>query len=176
VFVAGLVVNNAGLLIRDLRERLGDGVDVLAADGVAPPALLKAAAGPAAIGVFLTTSGVPTEALPPAGAAFARRFSRTQPGVPVESFSIYAAHAAGVLLDAIARSDGTRGSVTEELFRTRQRDSLTGPVDFDARGDTVQGAVTIVRVTAAKGSHDLPSIEGAEIERVARLSPELLEP
>jgi branched-chain amino acid transport system substrate-binding protein len=149
---------------------------VLVRDGVAPPALLKAAAGRAALGVFLTTSGVPTEALPPAGAAFAQRFARTQPGVPVESFSIYAADAADVMLDAIARSDGTRGSVTDELFRTRQRDGLTGPVDFDARGDTLHGAVTIVRVTDEPGSNDVPSIEGADIERVARLSPDLVEP
>jgi ABC-type branched-subunit amino acid transport system substrate-binding protein len=80
------------------------------------------------------------------------------------------------MLDAIARSDGTRGSVVDELFRTRQPDGLTGPVDFDARGDTVQGAVTILRVTDGKGSHYIASLEGAVVERVARLDPSLVEP
>ena len=80
------------------------------------------------------------------------------------------------MLDAIARSDGTRRSVNEELFRTDEPDGLTGPTKFDERGDTVAGAVTIVRVTDAPGSNDLPTFEGGEIERVARLSPELIEP
>lgn len=176
VFVAGLVINDAGVVIRALRTRLGDGVDIMAPDGVAPPALLKAAAGPAARGVFVSTSGVPIEELPPPGAAFAKRFARTLPGETVDSFAVYAAHATDVLLDAIARSDGTRGSVVDELFRAREPDGLTGPVDFDARGDTVKGAVTILRVTDGKGSHDIASAEGAAVERVARLDPSLVEP
>ncbi len=132
VLVSGLVFNNAGHVIRALRARLGDDVDLMAADGVAPPALLRRAAGRAAHGVFLAVSGMPTEALPPAGAAFVERFARTQPGVTVEPFAVYAAHATDVMLDAIERSDGTRRSVIEELFRTDAPDGLTGPVDFDA--------------------------------------------
>jgi DNA-binding SARP family transcriptional activator/ABC-type branched-subunit amino acid transport system substrate-binding protein len=176
VYVAGIVTNDAGLVIRALRARLGDGVDLMAPDGVAPPSLLRGAAGPAARGVFVTISGVPTEKLPPAGAAFARRFARTRPGETIEANAVYAAHATDVMLDAIARSDGTRGSVVDELFRTRRPDGLTGPVDFDARGDTVQGAVTILRVTDGKGSHYIASLEGAVVERVARLDPSLVEP
>ena len=37
----------------------------------------------------------------------------------VEPATVYAAQATEVLLDAIARSDGTRGSVLEQLFKTR---------------------------------------------------------
>ena len=173
VLVSGLVFNNAGRVIRELRARLGDGVDIMATDGVAPPSLLREAAGPAARGVFLALSGVPTERMPAPGAAFVERFARTRPGVPVESFTVYAAHAAEVMLDAIERSDGTRGSVVDELFRTHEASGLTGPVDFDARGDIVEGAVTIVRVTDGAGSNAIGSAEGATVERIARVSPEL---
>ena len=126
--------------------------------------------------MFIATSGVPTEEMPPAGKAFAARFARTQPGVTIEPFAVYAAHATDVMLDAIARSDGTRGSVVDELFRTVSDDGLTGPVDFDARGDTVQAAVTILRVTDGEGSHAIASVEGAAVERVARLSAALIDP
>jgi hypothetical protein len=40
------------------------------------------------------------------------------------------------MLDAIARSDGTRASVTKELLRTRVRDGLIGSFRFDRNGDT----------------------------------------
>jgi branched-chain amino acid transport system substrate-binding protein len=175
VFASGLIVSNAGRVIRDLRGRLGAGVDLMAPDGVAPPALLWRAAGPAARGVFVSAGAVPTDRLPPAGDAFVQRFSRTQSGVPVEPFSVYAAHATEVLLDAIARSDGTRASVIEQLFKTSTREGLTGPVDFDARGDTVHGAVTILRVEGPGKDTALGSVEGAEVVRIARLSPELVE-
>jgi DNA-binding SARP family transcriptional activator/ABC-type branched-subunit amino acid transport system substrate-binding protein len=175
VFVSGLIVTNAGQVIRDLRRRLGTGVDLLAPDGVAPPALLWRAAGPAARGVFVSGGAVPTDQMPPAGAAFVRRFSRTQSGVPVDPFAVYAAHATEVLLDAIARSDGTRGSVIEQLFVTKTPDGLTGPVRFDRRGDTVYGAVTILRVENPATARSLGSVEGAKVERIARVSPELVE-
>ncbi len=175
VFVSGLIFNNGGRVIRELRARLGEGVDLMGPDGLAPPAVLRRAAGPAAHGVFLAVGGMPTEELPPAGAAFVERFSRTQPGVTVEPFAVYAAHATDVLLDAIERSDGTRSSVIEELFRTDAPDGLTGPVAFDRRGDVVQGAVTILRVTDGKGSNNIASVAGADVERVTRLGPELVE-
>jgi ABC-type branched-subunit amino acid transport system substrate-binding protein len=51
------------------------------------------------------------------------------------------------MLDAIARSDGTRTSVTRELFRTRVEDGLLGEIRFDRYGDLVEGPVTIYRLT-----------------------------
>jgi hypothetical protein len=65
----------------------------------------------------------------PAGARFVERF-RTRPCGHVEKTAVHAAQAAGVLLDAIARSDGTRGSVIEQLFQTRVYDGLLGTFRF----------------------------------------------
>jgi len=50
------------------------------------------------------------------------------------------AEATGVLLDAVARSDGTRAGVLDELFRTSLPHGLTGSVRFDERGDIVAPA------------------------------------
>ena len=164
VLVSGIVINNAGHVIRALRERLGDDVDVLASDGVAPPALLKAAAGRSAIGVFLTTSGLPVEALPPAGAAFARRFARTQPGVAVETYSVYAAHATDVLLDAIARSDGTRRSVTENCS------GPTSPTVSPVRPSSTSAATPWPARSRSCGSPTRPARTTFRPSRAARSS------
>jgi ABC-type branched-subunit amino acid transport system substrate-binding protein len=59
----------------------------------------------------------------------------------------YGAQAGEILLDAIARSDGTRTSVTRELFETRVEDGFLGDISFDRSGDLVEGPVTIFRVT-----------------------------
>jgi ABC-type branched-subunit amino acid transport system substrate-binding protein len=57
----------------------------------------------------------------------------------------YGAQGAEILLDAIARSDGTRASVREELRRTQVRNGILGDVAFDEKGDLVEGPMTILR-------------------------------
>ena len=66
------------------------------------------------------------EALGPSAAGFVRRFGTTQPGLAVEPSAVYAAQSAEVMIDAIARSDGTRRSVAQALLDTRLRASLLG--------------------------------------------------
>ena len=64
----------------------------------------------------------------------------------MEPAAVYAAQAADVLLDAIARSDGTRESVLEELFATRVERGLLGSFGFDENGDITESPITILRV------------------------------
>ena len=59
----------------------------------------------------------------------------------------YGAQAAEILLDAIARSDGTRPSVNRELRATRVEEGILGDIRFDKNGDLVEGPVTIYRFT-----------------------------
>jgi hypothetical protein len=51
------------------------------------------------------------------------------------------------MLDAIARSNGSRGSITRELYATRVHDGLIGNFAITPEGDTTARAVTIYRVT-----------------------------
>jgi DNA-binding SARP family transcriptional activator/ABC-type branched-subunit amino acid transport system substrate-binding protein len=174
VFLAGVLDNNGARMIRDLRERLGRHEADLYAAGFTPVSLLAEQAGPAARGVFVAPGGLVVEHLPPAGARFVERFVRAHPGEEVEPSAVYAAQATTVLLDAIARSDGTRRSVVREVFRTRVTDGLLGTFGFDRNGDISESRVAIVRVRGGGTSRTILSVDGAAFERVVRLSPELL--
>ena len=79
-----------------------------------------------------------------------------------------------MLLDAIARSDGTRASVLEELFQTNERGGLLGSFGFDRNGDISESPVTILRVERPGTSNTIMSAEGATIARVVRPSPRLV--
>ena len=89
--------------------------------------------GPVGEGLRVTDYGVTPEALAPA----ARRFLRSVGAPEGEDFAEVAqgAQAAEVLLDAIARSDGTRAGVVEELFDTRVTGGILGSFSFDRYGD-----------------------------------------
>jgi DNA-binding SARP family transcriptional activator/ABC-type branched-subunit amino acid transport system substrate-binding protein len=176
VFLGGLLDTNAAGVIRDLRARLGTSVDLLAPDGLTPLPLLVERAGPAALGMYVSLGGAVTERLPAAGARFVDRFKRTQPGVEIEPSSVYAAQATEVLLDAIARSDGTRASVVEELFETRVRNGLLGSFGFDRNGDITESPVTILRVRGGGSSTTIMSVEGGMVARVVRPSARLVAP
>jgi DNA-binding SARP family transcriptional activator/ABC-type branched-subunit amino acid transport system substrate-binding protein len=175
VFVSGFLPNGGDRVVRDLRKVFGSGVDLMVPDAMAPPVTLLNAVGAAARGVFVANSGVVTTQLPPAGARFAQRFARTQPGADVEVYAIYAAQATQVMLDAIARSDGTRESVLDQVFRTHLRDGLIGEVGFDARGDIRESAVTVLRVVGGGTESTIASIDGAVVEEVVRVTPEEIE-
>jgi len=122
VYVGGLIDTNAGPVLRDLRGRLSNNVDFLGPSGLAPVSILMKKSNGAARGTYLSFSGLFRESLPPASARWTTRFRTTQPGADVDPEAVYAAQATEVLLDAIARSDGTRRSVLEELFRAWSTD------------------------------------------------------
>jgi ABC-type branched-subunit amino acid transport system substrate-binding protein len=108
--------------------------------------------------MYVANYGVPNAELPPAG----RRLldaARRREDDPDFSFA-YGAQAAEILLDAIARSDGTRASVTRELRRTRVEDGILGDIRFDRYGDPVEAPVTIYRVTRG----------GPVVDRVVQVS------
>jgi branched-chain amino acid transport system substrate-binding protein len=175
VFIAGWSDASTGRLIRMLRRRLGTGIDLMGPDGLGPPPVLAHVTGPAAKGVFIGYTGIAVRKLPPAGARFVERFARTQSGVEVEPFAVYAAQATEVMLDAIARSDGTRASLLDQVFRTRLDHSLIGDVSFDARGDIRSGRVTILRVVGGGSpSASIATLQGAAIEREDTVNPGLI--
>ena len=148
---------------------------LVAPDRFGPVPDLIEAAGPAARGMYFSVYGVPNGELPPPGKRFLEEFEATRAGEPSPSYSAaYAAQAAEILLDAIARSDGTRSSVTEELRRTTVEDGILGDIRFDENGDLVEGPFTIFRVVG-KGRPGLgPGDEGAVVDRVIIARADLL--
>jgi DNA-binding SARP family transcriptional activator/ABC-type branched-subunit amino acid transport system substrate-binding protein len=170
VVLSGLLDTNGGQVVRELRAQLSPATSILANDGFTPISLLLARAGEAGRGVYVSLNGLTVERLGPAGKRFVHAFAATQPGVDIQPTAVYAAQAAEVLLDAIARSDGTRASVIRQLFRTKVKDGLLGDFTFDENGDISASPVTILRAERAGGSNTVQSFEGARIVRIERPS------
>jgi ABC-type branched-subunit amino acid transport system substrate-binding protein len=95
-----------------------------------------------------------------------REFGATQPDGQVRAWDVYAAAATEVLLDAIARSDGTRASVTRALATTRLNDSVVGPLEFDRRGEPISNPVGVMRTVRYVDDPLDFSVEGSVTEDV----------
>ena len=168
VVLSGLLDTNGAQVVRELRERLGPDVTLLANEGFTPISLMLERAGDAGRGVYVSLNGLTIERLGPEGRRFVRAFAETQPGAGIEPSTVYAAQAAEILLDAIARSDGTRASVIRELFRTKVENGLLGDFTFDANGDISESPITILQAQRAGGANTILSFEGARIVRIER--------
>jgi branched-chain amino acid transport system substrate-binding protein len=144
VFLAGLTDGNAKRLVQDLRAALGTEVTLIAPDSFQGDDL-AAEFGTAGEGLWVTGPGFIAEELPPAGQRFLQELAPAEPYAAAE-----AGQAAHVLLDAIARSDGTRASVVEEIFRTSVTAGILGSFSFDRYGDIVPAPVGIFRYEGGK--------------------------
>jgi branched-chain amino acid transport system substrate-binding protein len=150
VFVGGLVCENGGKLIKDLRATLGTKVTLLAPDGFTPISAVVQGAGAAAEGIYVSVAGQPNENLPPAGKTFVKDFGATQSGGNVDPYSSYAAQAVDVLLSAIETSDGTRASVSSKLLQTKVTNGIIGTFTINSNGDTSSNPVTIYLIKGGK--------------------------
>jgi branched-chain amino acid transport system substrate-binding protein len=135
------------MLLRDLHDALGPKAPLLVPDAFASAEDLVALAGPAATSTYITYYGIPNDRLPPRGRRFLRSFAGSRGGdAGPDLAASFGAQAAEILLDAIARSDGTRASVTDEIRRTRVENGILGDIGFDANGDLVEAPLTVYRV------------------------------
>jgi branched-chain amino acid transport system substrate-binding protein len=152
VFLAGLPSLNGRRLVEDLRKELGRDVVIVGSSGFfeAKPADF----GPAGEGMLIALGGVPPEKLPATGRSFLRSLGkpafvqRQAYGAPE------AAQSTDVLLDAIARSDGSRASVVDELFKTDVKNGVLGSFRFDRYGDIDPAAVAFLRIENGKAVVD----------------------
>jgi DNA-binding SARP family transcriptional activator/ABC-type branched-subunit amino acid transport system substrate-binding protein len=173
VFVGGRLDTGAAAVVRALRDRLGGRLAILAPEGVTPLSSLLADAGPGAAGTFVALAGViDAEGFGAASTRFVRSLSAALGGQRPEPSAVYAAQAMEVVLDAIGRSDGTRSSVLDELFRTRMRDGLVGSVSFDRNGDVRDSPVTILRVEP--GRRSVSDVPDAAVYGVVRVPTDVL--
>ena len=175
VYLCGLIDTGVGEVLATLGRVLPSRVVVIGCDGFLPADLLFRRAGRAARGAYALVDGLVSERFPPAGRRFLREFGATQRGGRVDPYAVYAAEATEVLLAAIGRSDGSRESVVEQLFRTRMRDGLLGTFAVDANGDAVPSPITVVRLERGGGSNAILSYEGARVIGVIEPSRSLFE-
>ncbi len=166
-------------VVKALRARFGPKLVLITGEYNVPADVLSDA-GRAAIGMYVSSTALVHEGLGPAGRSFLREFAKTQPDgvVPSGLYIVEAAQAAEVLLQAITRSDGTRGSVNRELRRLKVENGILGSFQFDRNGDITPATFTIFRITGKKKRDpELPdAFTGAEVDRVVRVPTALVRP
>ncbi|HUW77299.1 MAG TPA: branched-chain amino acid ABC transporter substrate-binding protein [Candidatus Nanopelagicaceae bacterium] len=118
VYLGGIFDNNGGQLVKDKVKVLGDNSKVLlmGPDGFTGyPDLLKL---PEAEGMYLTFAGLSADLLPKGGVGskFLADYQTAYGSAPIGSYPIYGVAAVQVILAAIAKSDGTRASITNAVF------------------------------------------------------------
>jgi DNA-binding SARP family transcriptional activator/ABC-type branched-subunit amino acid transport system substrate-binding protein len=162
-FIAAGYPPRLAQLVRALRGSLGRSYPIIGTDYFqAGAGIWQTAGGAVASGVYVSTFGLPNTRLPAAGQRFLRDFGARTPSWG----AAYAAQATEVLLDAIARSHGTRASVLRQLHDTDIRHGIVGPIRFDRNGDVVDGPITILRLRHGGHDVDAPGFANTVVDRV----------
>jgi branched-chain amino acid transport system substrate-binding protein len=151
VFLGGLICENGGKLIKDIRAGVASSVHIMMPDGFTPVSATVQGAGSAAEGATVSVAGLPNSALKGAGKTFVQAFTKAD-HQPPDPYSVYAAQAADVVLAAIAASNGTRADIAKQLFKVNLKGSILGNVSFNANGDVTSNPVTIYKVVGGKST------------------------
>jgi ABC-type branched-subunit amino acid transport system substrate-binding protein len=175
VYITGLGTEGGVEVLQALRARLGDRIEIMAHDPFVRIADLLEFAGPAATrGLYISATDVPPAA--PGQSREGRRFARAFGVLEEPVFGVLqAAQATELVLDAIARSDGTRASVLEELRGARVEDGILGDFRVDRHGDIYPVKLGIFRVPRVPRP-DAPVFEyfrGTVLDRVITVPPRL---
>jgi branched-chain amino acid transport system substrate-binding protein len=144
VFLGGIICNNGAKLIKDLKAGVPNAT-LVAPDGFSDPK----SNGTAFDGSYVSVAGAPPSALKGAGATFIKNFG-AQIGTTPNPYSQYGAQAMNVMLDAIAKSDGSRGSVASNLFGLKVTNDILGSFTINDKGDTSLNPITIYQQKAGK--------------------------
>jgi branched-chain amino acid transport system substrate-binding protein len=150
VFLGGLICENGGKLIKDIKAGV-PGVQIMLPDGFTPASATVQQAGAAVEGATISVAGLPNSALKGAGKAFVTSFTKADKRPPAP-YSVYAAQAAEVVVAAIAKSDGTRASITKQILAVKLANSILGNVSFNANGDVTSNPVTIYKVKGGQAT------------------------
>jgi branched-chain amino acid transport system substrate-binding protein len=170
IFAGGLIDENSGQLINDKVSVLGPntstptsaggGVMLFLPDGYTTDAIFQRSQGgtPNAKGAYFTVAGVGIDKYKGAALKFIDGFKTQLGGKPVDPYAILGAQAAQVLLDAISRSDGSRSSVTDEVYKTKVTDGLIGSFSFNKNGDLSGAKGAAVLFTVYLGTNHLQTL------------------
>jgi branched-chain amino acid transport system substrate-binding protein len=175
IFLGGLICSNGGQLIKDKVAVLGPntGVKLIAPDGFFLTSTLtgQGSAGAAGQGMYVTNAGVPADRLTGAGKTFIDAFKAKFGVTVVQPYAAYAAQTAQVLLNAIAASDGTRASVTKNVFGMKITDGILGTFQIGPNGDIIgQQQFTVGIGNATSGQFDTYDVVNPDPALVAKIT------
>jgi branched-chain amino acid transport system substrate-binding protein len=150
VYLGGLECENGSKLIKDLRGTLGRSFPLIAPDGFSSFSDTHKNSGGVADGMYISVAGEPNDKLGPKGKAFVKKFG-AQIGHDPNPFSAYGAQAMDVMLDAVAKSGGSRANVAANLLKTKVTDGILGTFSINQNGDTTANPVTQYKLQGSKG-------------------------
>jgi branched-chain amino acid transport system substrate-binding protein len=158
VFVGGLIDENSGQLINDKVNVLGDNnkVKLMLPDGFTTAAVFDRSQGgsPTANGAYFSVAGVGIDQYKGAAQTFINGFKSQLGGKAVDPYAILGAQAAKVLLDAIAKSDGSRTSVIDNVYKTHITNGLIGDFSINKNGDLSGATGAALKFTIYVGANN----------------------
>ncbi|MCU0525202.1 MAG: branched-chain amino acid ABC transporter substrate-binding protein [Elainella sp. Prado103] len=135
IYFGGITQNNAGQLIKDMRNVGMTDVKFMGPDGIFEQALVDAA-GKDAEGVYATFGGVPPKELTGRGKEWYDAYKAKFNSEP-EAYAAYGFEAAQVVLKAIGEvCEPDRDAIREAVLATKDFPGLLGTWSFDENGDT----------------------------------------
>ena len=171
VLLAGCFCTGGYEVLARLKRDLGSRVRFFASDEMSAPATIFPRPQPAADGLHIAGAGTAAEGGDAAGRRLLGRIGGDRPVESFEAYVLEAAIATRVVLDAVGRSDGSRGSVVDALRDVELDDGLGAGLRFDAAGDPVAPVFSTYRID--RGSRPQPQRESAGhvFDRLIRLQP-----
>jgi len=107
-------------------------------------------AGSASEGMYISIAGQPNSKVKSgAGQSFIKGFGKVI-GRDPNPYSLYGAQAAQVAATALGASNGTRASVTANLFKTKVKNGILGTFNINKNGDTNLAPISIYLVKNGK--------------------------
>lgn len=153
IYIGGVSPNNGGQLVKDKVAVLGDNekVKLLVSDGFVLDSLFTDAGADNVDGAYGTAPTLPASQLAGQGAEFISGFQeKIGADKNIQVYTLYAATAAQVLLDAIARSDGSREDIVTKMFETSLSDTATGAMEISEDGDPAAGTEQLFKGDGAQ--------------------------
>ena len=129
-----------GVRIRSQMDKLGIKAHFIGTSGIMSDAFIEGL-GPLAEGVLAFREGAPVDKLP-GGKFFVEKYTAAKYGEAPEAYGPFAFAAMSLVLDTIEKVGPDRKKVREELRKTKDRDSIVGPITFDDHGQNTVAAIT----------------------------------
>lgn len=151
-------IYNAGALLAKQAKEGGIKVPFFSGDGIYAEDFIKLAGAANVEGDYCTSVGLPLEEQPK-GQEFKTKFEAAYPGESIQAYDTYAYDAANIVLDAVkvTAAGGKEKLTTVEgkqaiAAAVAKTDSqgVTGALKFDAKGDTLNKAITLYVVKGGK--------------------------
>ncbi|MFL5337154.1 MAG: branched-chain amino acid ABC transporter substrate-binding protein [Geminicoccaceae bacterium] len=137
MFFGGITNNNAAQLFKDVGAALPN-AKLFGPDGVAETTFTKDLPKQVADRTYITVATVNPKDYGPKGQKFFKDFAATYGTKNPQPYAIYGYEAMDLALDAMKRAGskcGDRQAVIDQVFKTKNKDGVTGTYSIDKDGD-----------------------------------------